>query len=133
MAKKSRIPMIEQTLYDCMEMIPGGFCVVQKRDTYKIVFANRKLASMFGYEGREAVNALRKDVFSYVVDEDKIRLRDYFDRAKDVTTTITVIRKDRTVHRMAMEIRTSLLSSGIRHYLIAMTDADDISEQLQDR
>ncbi len=125
--------MIEQTLYDCMEMIPGGFCVVQKRDTYKIVFANRKLASMFGYEGREAVNALRKDVFSYVVDEDKIRLRDYFDRAKDVTTTITVIRKDRTVHRMAMEIRTSLLSSGIRHYLIAMTDAEDISEQLQDR
>jgi PAS domain-containing protein len=94
MAKKTKMPVIEQTLYDCMEMIPGGFCVVQKRDRYRIVFANKKLAGMFGYEGKEVINALRKDVFSYVVDDDKVRLLQFFDQAKDVTTTITIVRKE---------------------------------------
>ncbi len=133
MTKKSKMPVIEQTLYDCMEMIPGGFCVVQKRDRYKIVFANKKLAGMFGYEGKEVVNALRKDVFSYVVDDDKVRLLQLFDRAKDVTTTITIVRKDKSTRSMTMEIRTSLLSSGIRQYLIAFNDAEEINEELQDR
>lgn len=133
MAKKTKMPVIEQTLYDCMEMIPGGFCVVQKRDRYRIVFANKKLAGMFGYEGKEVINALRKDVFSYVVDDDKVRLLQFFDQAKDVTTTITIVRKDQTTRSMTMEIRTSLLSSGIRQYLIAFNDAGEINEQLQNR
>ena len=133
MAKKTKMPVIEQTLYDCMEMIPGGFCVVQKRDRYRIVFANKKLAGMFGYEGKEVINALRKDVFSYVVDDDKVRLLQFFDRAKDATTTITIVRKDQTTRSMTMEIRTSLLSSGIRQYLIAFNDAGEINEQLQNR
>ena len=133
MATKTKAPMIEQTLYACMEMIPGGFCVVQKRDHYKIAFANRKLAGMLGYEGKEARRALKKDVFSYVVDADKIRLRECFDRAKDVTTTMQLNRKDGTVRNMVLEISTSMLSSGIRQYLIAVSDAEEVNEELQDK
>ncbi|MBO4901619.1 MAG: EAL domain-containing protein [Lachnospiraceae bacterium] len=133
MARRTGIPVIEQTLYDCMEMIPGGFCVVQKRDRYKIAFANRKLAGMFGYAANEAINALKKSVFSYVVESDRERLRDCFDREKDVVTTMQVLRKDGSVRSMVLDIRTSVISSGIRQYLVAVSDAEEINEELQMR
>lgn len=121
---------MNERLFAFMEYIPGGFCVIQKTDKFRIQFSNTKLAGMLGYTPIEGKKMRGMDIFDFVdcSEENVTASFEKADKLNIVERDTVLVKKNGSKVKMALEIKADHEIPGNKQYLLTFSPIDNESK-----
>lgn len=118
---------MNERLFSFMEYIPGGFCVIQKTDKFRILYSNDRLSGLLGYTHIEGRQMRGKDIFEYVACEEQYVLDAFLaaDNLGSVECEAFLVKKDGSKRRMTAEIKADYNVHSCSQYLVTCSPIDN--------
>lgn len=116
----------ERMFRSIIDVVPGGIVVFRKKDKYSISYADDKLSQMLGYSGKEVAGLLDTDVFLFICNADREKVRQRIDNHKQSEKTISLsaglLHKDGSIVEAELNVKAVTEEGGGYLYYAVITN-----------